>query len=1194
MTELRKRWAGGGGPFAVNRQPAGSPRQSIGRLTPQSSGSNFRPPKLFVLVAGPTSQSRKRWTVPRTLDAMGKRVSQGPSLGNESRKRQKVVHEVPTSEEVHSARQLVQLLFCDQDLSKARHGLQSFKLLLDHLTLPETPENSQHWAILRQFLDATAPRDAQDADAVFVPDIMATWALAAQAGNDEVLSSVAVVLALLVKILSQVLDMRSHGLGICRTLLQRKQLELLAKNLSAEKSKSFIISPTLRLIREAISFDGGLLASAFFRARKFTYHSFSRNMRIKFLGDGVEDRKRSSTRTCAIRLLISTLRFLPWEAKRELLYERDLAAALTSSIKDDPHYLVLEVLDGLKSHVLLDKKLPAETKGRLLNSTTLPRFALLYSYSHSDQAQSRPIDDAVHEFLMAACTTPGSGVLRSDSGLYPKGINVAASHMRGSTFEHNIGLDRIVWMDRFANEIPVHNSTLSEFVKTLRPWTSIKQSELLVSILQAAPELIADYFMNKKDFSFEPKLSATWIGYAALIYSTMQLDLPPFFGQKDEYAQVPPPISIILDNILPLTLNQKVLCKCLSHDIKLISFFATRILVVALQKLEVALRMMKEASLASGSVWSEASRRLMEEFMQRCPSLSYVTTTFRRIPEEDSLSREAASRLSRLYYHIVPQIALAAKFDVSPLLVNAIKRLDSNKKSDQNEILSLMELENLVVIAKSSPGMRWFAKAEQLSISPFTALLRVCVNAPKNVPLGPLEDALTFVADEHDIFLPASEGLRPCHLLMVLKTLNDRADLVTADGFWAFLDNCLHRCSASPIRYLESVQELAPETRTGPLTATIHEQLPFAVALEAATIGIVKDFVSVYTTFARILKEHKPLLKTLQKTVGAQFDDVLLDDSTFKKTLKQEKRTHLSSHHTTAADTRESSSGTGGDAEDDGLMSLVAGLDPTEPDNSALTKWTSQSVDDIVEEGFATALIRLLVSEHVSIRKEALTNILKMAEKVKQSTYEEREQVWLLLVELAESCRETVDTGSVPGHIVAFACRALDVLKNPLHCLYDKVNVFLTRGPQWTLDRFPLLYDVLQEAPSRDDSYYAAVAWLLGYLLESLRTPADLALFHKRRVYERILSLASNGYMRTPLRSVLLKILYRTTSLEGGSTTLITRFGIISWLEAQQSQRPSKAESDMLKALQRRLWETCDRSRIDEWSRQGIGLALSD
>lgn len=47
-----------------------------------------------------------------------------------SRKRQKIVHEAPTSEEIHASRQLQQLLIFDQDLQKARHGMPGpFELL---------------------------------------------------------------------------------------------------------------------------------------------------------------------------------------------------------------------------------------------------------------------------------------------------------------------------------------------------------------------------------------------------------------------------------------------------------------------------------------------------------------------------------------------------------------------------------------------------------------------------------------------------------------------------------------------------------------------------------------------------------------------------------------------------------------------------------------------------------------------------------------------------------------------------------------------------------------------------------------------------------------------------------------------------------------------------------------------------------
>lgn len=53
---------------------------------------------------------------------MGKRSSRGTGSGDNPRKRLKVVHEPPTHEEIHTTRQLAQLLSFDQDLQKARHG----------------------------------------------------------------------------------------------------------------------------------------------------------------------------------------------------------------------------------------------------------------------------------------------------------------------------------------------------------------------------------------------------------------------------------------------------------------------------------------------------------------------------------------------------------------------------------------------------------------------------------------------------------------------------------------------------------------------------------------------------------------------------------------------------------------------------------------------------------------------------------------------------------------------------------------------------------------------------------------------------------------------------------------------------------------------------------------------------------------
>jgi nucleolar pre-ribosomal-associated protein 1 len=257
-------------------------------------------------------------------------------------------------------------------------------------------------------------------------------------------------------------------------------------------------------------------------------------------------------------------------------------------------------------------------------------------------------------------------------------------------------------------------------------------------------------------------------------------------------------------------------------------------------------------------------------------------------------------------------------------------------------------------------------------------------------------------------------------------------------------------------------------------------------------------------------------------------------------------------------------------------------------DNSALQKWRSKAADEIVEEGYARSLIYLLASEHTSIRKEAVTNILKMALKLQQSDYDEKEQCHLLLSELAETAKGNVDAKPLPSSIISFASHGLEVVKNPLHTMYAKINSFLTSGPVWKLDRLPLVHEILQQEPSDDDSYYAELSWLVAYLLESVRTPSDLALFHKKRVFEQLMSVAGNPYMRLSLRTQILGILYRATHIEGGSGTLITRFGIMAWLESRQAALSGGDEEWIYPALIKRVWDTADRERALAWSKQGI------
>lgn len=1125
---------------------------------------------------------------------MGKRVSNTGDGAAAFRKRQKITHETPTSEDVTSSDQLRKLLAFDQDLRRARHGLQSFKILLDKL-VSEDDDRRTNLEILHQYLDAVKPRDASE-DAVYLGDIMEMWSFAVQVNNDGVMSSVAVVLALLLQVLSGSLQMVSHGLGICQTLLQERQLKSLAKNLSVEKSKGFILSPTLRLLREATCLDGGAYAKRIFRARNFTFTSLGRNLEIGHIGDAQEDVRKASVRTNAVKFFLSLLKFLSTDGRKELLSQKELLSHLTYMIKTDPPYLVRDILDSLKSHVLMDDKIPRDIKFRSFNTKTLMRILGLYSYADSEDVEEQlTVSYKAHQFLIYACTNSSAGVLYPSTGLYPKESDDDTVQSGRKAGAHGALVS-----DRYKDDIPVYNFVLAEFAQKLRPWSSLKHSELLVAIFTAAPELTAKYFLSNQSFTFEPKLSMTWIGYAAFLFNTMQIALPHRFGDRTRSAKAPPPTSILLGNIIPLPINQKVLIRCLSPKSHLTSFFATRILIVALEKLAEALKMHEEASTKSkDTTWSEASRRLIDAFCQRIPDMKEVVRAYKGIPAENILHKTMASRLLRLYYEVIPQVALAANFDVSPFFTEVLKTLNAGSKKTEDVSLGVMELENLVSIASYSPGMRWFSKIDKLvdgaASSPYTALLRLLCDKKRDLPFHQLKKVLGEVAVENQLVTKATM-MTP--LYEALQTTLADVKPKDMEKVWSFVDNCINRCASSPIKYLDLLETYSQEGNlssshgaTALVNVTMVEQLSYATSsadgTEQASLG---KFLSSYFTASYRLKHGKQLTKALYKRICDQFSSSKVK----MKKLKDDKFTDvdadeemLDAEADTGKDEKSKSS-----VELSKLEEMLHVPFSEDEDATALTKWAGKNAEDLVEDGWAASLIRLLSSTHINIRKEALTNILKMAAKLKESSYEEKDQIWLLLSELAESSREQVDKGPVPSAFTAFATHALEILKNPLHPLYPKVNGFLTRSPFWAADKLPLAHDVLHGEPSEDDKYYTEITWLLIYLLDSLRTPFDLGIFHRKRWFEKILALGANPYLRVNLRTRLLRIIYRATCIEGGSTTLVTRFGILGWLDAQRAGSEGGDEADVLAALMRRIWETCDQEKVKAWSKGGVERLL--
>ena len=166
------------------------------------------------------------------------------------------------------------------------------------------------------------------------------------------------------------------------------------------------------------------------------------------------------------------------------------------------------------------------------------------------------------------------------------------------------------------------------------------------------------------------------------------------------------------------------------------------------------------------------------------------------------------------------------------------------------------------------------------------------------------------------------------------------------------------------------------------------------------------------------------------------------------------------------------------------------------------------------------------------------------------------------------------------------------VLLDPLHFMYVKVCTFLHRRPEWQLEKLASYWvdKATFQAPSEDDAYYAEVSWLLDILIEGLRTSADMDLYWRSNILERVLTLTWSPTLSEVCFDRIVDFCFRCTYVDG-STTLITRCGLIGWISCCLAQKTSQSRNRLL-LLAVRAHATCDQGKIDAWSDGGFDVML--
>ena len=91
----------------------------------------------------------------------------------------------------------------------------------------------------------------------------------------------------------------------------------------------------------------------------------------------------------------------------------------------------------------------------------------------------------------------------------------------------------------------------------------------------------------------------------------------------------------------------------------------------------------------------------------------------------------------------------------------------------------------------------------------------------------------------------------------------------------------------------------------------------------------------------------------------------------------------------------------------------------------------------------------------------------------------------------------------------------------------------------------------------------------------------DMDIYRRSGVFERVLSLYNSPVTVESSKKKILHLLYRACEVRG-STTLLTRAGVMSWIQGEVSSLDSNKK--ILRPLANELYKECDTQWIDRWS----------
>ncbi|KAL9623417.1 MAG: hypothetical protein Q9160_002310, partial [Pyrenula sp. 1 TL-2023] len=977
-------------------------------------------------------------------------------------------------------------------------GIAKFKEFLQSIASPDNaPERPQRLKVLKSYCQEQA--QSPTSNPACLRDLLSSWSFAIEVGQEPLLSAIPSVIALFLKTISFHLEFRELGVGLCQHLLEKDQLRLFDRGMTANRTKEHLISPCVRLLTEIVGFDGGSIASRVLANRNITFKrldTFLEQRKPK------SDEEQSSSgkptlRRITQRYVLRNLVFQNAAMKRELISEGKLLRAFLHNIRSDAADIIVDILQAIDQHIIGEHSLSRSSKARFFDLQILQSLSTLYTFRlvGNDASVEPAIPQRVHTLLLKLCTDSGNGLLLRQSGWYPPGFDPNAPLGDEPSDKIDMGLNSLATINKTDESRPVTNLKLSRFLQSLHPESNTLQSELLLASFKAAPELVADYFSHKPSFLTEPKPTPDWLGQAAWLFRCVQLPLPEACGQVDGFLHHPPPLPIVLENVLPKPLDRATLTRCMNLNVEVVTLFAARVLVIAFQKLRDVITMFTGASTTS-QLWSQAAASLRLQFGQRIPLVQDIIAAFQRNAKGARSLRASATEVIAWYYEMLPELVMSETFNISTALGDVLTRLLSERQNPSVED-DLAEVQTLMRIAVRLSHMKWWNKLEGQDLSCFTSILQaVAVADPHQARTKELKNNLHLVAQDHGIL-----GDNVMHLNMLIASLR-LPDLVPSlSSIFEFLDNCLTRLARALVHY----QDLACEYFKQEGIADVPDLLVAAVIEQWPYVSKRKDLPTqeqIAKWIARLfgglvkcgaIKHRLHRLETLLKACSEGNAARAVVEQAFKGDLiglfeeESDHRPVTESQVLTSHARRDESTKI---LEENSLQDWRSKLSSQQilPPRRRLDL---EDLEIIISDNHLKDNICLLCSQQEDVRLQSLDELSRFLHRLQSATNRNWRPLSVLVGEIIETAKDSnPGEAPLPSVLAQLGCKFIDVITDPSHLMYAKVNRFLNKGPVWEKKKCITYWidRVILKDSEGGDSKLGEMIWLLGILVQGLRT----------------------------------------------------------------------------------------------------------